>query len=298
MRILVTGAAGFLGQHITRALAPHHQVTTLDRNPGYDIQCDLLEDVPPLDEYDTVIHLAAKVGRLFGEDNPERTITENVTMACHVARACHAAGARLAYASTSEVYGDLGDIIATEYGPRVLPHNLYGLTKRQGEEIAELYAPDGLLILRFSMPYGPGHPPGRGRGALTNMLHQALHRQPIPVHRGSERSWCWVGDTAQAVRLILESGEDGAWNIGRDDNPKPMRTVAVMACNLVGAPHMLIQDADAPANQTVVKRLSTERIYDLGWRPEVSLADGMARLLEYVQQFDSDGQPAAEGVTP
>jgi UDP-glucuronate 4-epimerase len=288
MRAIVTGAEGFLGRHITRELEQAgHAVTGIDRS-----DCNLLADhavdyvrrLCLLKRADYVIHLAAKVGRLFGEVDPLRTVMDNVGMTIQVAKGARAGGARLAYASTSEVYGDLGETVAVEDGPMRLPHNAYGLSKRHGEEFAALYCPERIVCLRFSMPYGPGHPPGRGRAALTNFLWQALRRQPIPVHIGAERSWCYVGDTARAARMILEAADRdgayaGAWNVGRDDTQVALRTVAEMACDMTGADRALIQDVPAPAAQTVVKRLSTRRLFELGWRPTVELEEGMAAVL-------------------
>ena len=232
-----------------RALFKHH-----------DLRFDPLV-VARFDEHpdaDVCIHLAAKVGRLFGEDDPMETITDNVGMTALVARECGRRNIRMVYASTSEVYGDNGDVWCDEeWGPFNRPHNLYGISKLMGEKVCEHYAPNLLTVLRFSMPYGPGLPAGRGRAAIINMLHQALHRQPIPVHKGAERSWCYVGDTARAVRLIIETTGGGAFNVGRDDQRVAMSDVAREACRLTGAPFDLIQIIDAPAQQTVVKRLST-----------------------------------------
>jgi nucleoside-diphosphate-sugar epimerase len=143
------------------------------------------------------------------------------------------------------------------------------------------------------MPYGSGLPAGRGRAAIINFLYNALHGLPLTVHRDSERSWCWIGDTVRAVRLLLEQTDGGAYNIGRDDNAVPMRRVAEMACDLVGAPHSLIEEIDAPGRQTVVKRLATQKIRDLGWSPEVSLEDGMARTLDWVRELPAPLAAAA-----
>jgi nucleoside-diphosphate-sugar epimerase len=239
---------------------------------------------------DVVLHLAAKVGRLFGEEDPAETIADNAGMTALVAQACGERNVRLIYASTSEVYGDLGERVASEGGLTRLPHNIYGLSKRWGEEACRLYAPRGLTTLRFSMPYGPGHPPGRGRAALTNFLHNAMTRQPIEVHAGAERSWCWVGDTARAVRMILElehepgvNGDRGAWNVGRDDLKVPMRTVAEMACLMTDAPLSLISEIEPPSRQTVVKRLSTDKLRRIGWEPQVELGEGMERTLAWLK---------------
>lgn len=298
MKIICTGSAGFLGTHLTRELETSHTVVGVDRvHGGPDLRSsELVEQV--FDEHadaDVCVHLAAKVGRLFGEDNPIETVVDNVGMTALVARACGERNIRLCYASTSEVYGDNGETACDEHdGPFSLPHNLYGISKFHGEDVCRHYAPEGLTIFRFSMPYGPGLPAGRGRAAIVNMLHQALHRQPIPVHVGAERSWCWVGDTVRAVRTVIEHEPAGVFNVGRDDNPVPMLQVARHACRLTGAPESLIELVDAPANQTVVKRLSTDRLRDLGWSPQITLEEGMAATLEWVRSLADDGSVKQE----
>ena len=76
------------------------------------------------------------------------------------------------------------------------------------------------------------------------------------------------------------------FNVGRDDASVTMLHVAMLACELTGAPYGLIEEVDAPARQTVVKRLATEKLRSLGWQPEVELEDGMARTLEWVRGLD------------
>jgi nucleoside-diphosphate-sugar epimerase len=330
MRIVVTGGQGFIGTHLCHELHTNgHEVTSLDIKPDQQISPwrqmygrDLLGAGPGdtsmhLDEAirnldpDVVVHLAAQVGRLFGEDNIEHTIESNALMTARVARSCAAAfrRPRLVYTSTSEVYGDLGpytgweDAVGGVPANMRLPHNLYGLSKRWGEEISALYAltedtEGSLQVVRPSMPYGPGLPPGRGRAAIVNMLAQAYHREPIVVHRGAERSWCWIGDAVRGFRKIITDGAYavdadeyrrgvGCYNLGRDDASVSMRTVAEMACAVVGDrdPDELIVEVDAPARQTVVKRLSTEKVQRLGWSPEVGLFEGMTKTYEAMQRL-------------
>jgi nucleoside-diphosphate-sugar epimerase len=214
-----------------------------------------------------------------------KTIEDNAIMTAMVAKACGDRGVRMMYASTSEVYGDWGDRVCLEDAPFTkIPHNAYGLSKRWGEEACRLYAPENLTIMRFSMPYGHGLPAGRGRAALINFLYSALHLEPITVHRGSERSWCWIGDTVRATRILLEGEHKGPFNVGRDDNARSMLEVAEMACDLAGAPYDLIQLVDPPERQTVVKRLATSKIRMLGWTPRVSLEEGMERVYEWVRE--------------
>ena len=298
MRIGVTGAAGFIGGWLLNELTANgHDVVGIDRHRSDDpriVQRDLLDPTIAAGwvkwaKADVVVHLAAQVGRIFGEDDLRRTVQLNAEMTTLLAQACGDAGVRMAYASTSEIYGDHGTADCDEDAAWSLPRNLYGLTKRWGEEVCSMYAPDGLVILRPSMPYGPGAPPGRGRRAMDTMLWQAHHRMPITVHRGAERSWCWVGDTVRGIRLAIEQPDAAVFNIGRDDDPRSMFEIAQLACKLAGAPDSLIEEVDPPDRQIVVKRLVTDRLRALGWAPTVDLADGMAQVYDWVTGFDTDG---------
>jgi len=295
MKVIITGGSGFLGAHIALELErAGHEVVIFDiaLSEWHDLRYPEMVNAR-FDEHadaDRCIHLAAKVGRLFGEDDPMETVIDNVGMSALVAEACGKRKIRLVYASTSEVYGDNAESLCDEVeGPFSLPHNLYGISKFFGEDVCRHYAPNDLLVFRFSMPYGPGLPAGRGRAAIINMLHQAMHGQPIPVHRGAERSWCYVTDTVRAVRLALEAEKGGIYNVGRDDDARSMLFVAKVACALTGANESLISEVDPPVMQTVVKRLSTERIRSLGWEPEVPLLEGMRRTLEWVKMLDETG---------
>lgn len=299
MRLLVTGASGFIGTHLVMELENNlHSVVELDMQDGNLLDPHSINHWLDLTHPDVVVHLAAKVGRLFGEDDLTATILDNAAMTAIVAQACGSRGIQMVYASTSEVYGDMGEKIAYEGGICQLPHNLYGLSKRWGEEVARLYAPNGLVCLRLSMPYGPGLPAGRGRAAMINFLYNATLRETITVHRGSERSWCWVGDTVAGIAAVIEQenalhlagrplfgGPQGAgiWNIGRDDIAVSMRTVAEMACALTGASMDIIEEVDPPEMQTVVKRLSTSKLRKIGWTPKVELGEGMERTLAWIK---------------
>jgi len=291
IKVAITGVSGFVGSWLKSELEKNgYEVYGTDVNiDGRNLLDEnsfreWIDEINP----DICYHLAAQVGRIFGEKDVVHTVRHNAEMTTIIAKYCGERGIRLAYVSTSEAYGDQGETACDEYGKLTLPHNLYGLTKRWGEEAAQLFAPENLVIARLSMPYGPGVPPGKGRRAMDTMLWQAYHNIPLTVHIGAERSWCWIGDTVRALRMIIEEPTSGIYNIGRDDDPRSMLEIAQRACALANASTTLIQEIPAPGMQTVVKRLSTDRIRKLGWTPRVELEDGMELVFEWVKHFDID----------
>ena len=295
MKVLITGHEGFIGTHLSRELHNHgYTIVGHDRQAGDLSYPGVFIESVERHKPNYVVHLAAQVGRLFGERDVAHTINANATMTTLVAHACGNRKIPVLYSSTSEVYGDQGPNTCFEYSPLMPPHNLYGETKLWGERALRLYTDvEQRKIVRLSMPAGPGAPPGHGRRALDTFLWQAHHRQPITVHRGAERSWCDVRDTVRGIRLVLEHGTHETYNIGRDDRPVSMLDLAKRCCDIAGAPHTLIEEVDPPAMQTVVKRLSTVRLRGLGWEPEFELDDTIADIYEWVQRFDATGRLAA-----
>ena len=291
-KVLLTGHEGFIGKHLKAALEHEGHLVfgaDIEGHPWVDLlgQNEIKSQLDKTNP-DLVIHLAAQVGRIFGERDLRHTIEANTTMTTLLAYECGQRDIPILYTSTSEVYGDQGTATCYEDGRLFPSHNLYGLSKGWGEDALRLYAPNGLRIARLSMPYGCGAPPGVGRRAMDTFLWQAHHRMPITVHRGAERSWCHISDTVKALLLIAKQSE-GVFNVGRDDRPISMLSLAEQCCDLTGAPKSIIEEVDPPKAQTVVKRLATQKIRDLGWRPTVELDEGLPELLKWVSRFDAEG---------
>lgn len=292
----MTGNRGFIGSALVSELElAWHEVF------GFDVQNLVSEDVVApnsvqrsvnRNKIDLVVHLAAEVGKLNCERNPERAIEVNVTGTLNVAKACAKYGIPLVYVSTSEIYGDWGGTLVLEDDPPQDLSGMYAITKLAGEQVAQTYAPEGLKIIRPMMPYGPGVPPGPGRRALDNLVWQALTDQPMVVHRGAARSWCWIDDVARGMRCVIEKGEPGAYNVGRDDDEVSMTALANMIVSYVGASYASIEVVDPPARQTAVKRISCAKLLDLGWEPVVSLGHGLPLMIEWIREWSSNGSQA------
>jgi nucleoside-diphosphate-sugar epimerase len=279
MKVLVTGASGFVGGALVEELRhadAAYEVHPLGRQDGDLSHAGVADAAVAEARPGVVVHGAARIGVVRCADEPELAVRSNVLATALVARAAAASAARLVYLSTSDVYGSAA--AADEETPTA-PESLYALTKLWGEQAAALYAPERIAVLRLANPYGPGVDAGQAKGAVPTMLRQADAREPIPVFRGEARAFCWIGDVVRAIRLVLEAGADGAFNVGADGEPVALVDVARVACELTGAPHDLIEEVDPPPGR-VMTRIATERIRALGWRAEVPLDEGMRQLLD------------------
>jgi nucleoside-diphosphate-sugar epimerase len=279
MKVLVTGASGFVGRALVEELRHGeraYEVLPLGREDGDLADEGVAERAISEGRPDVVVHAAARIGVVRCEEEPELALRSNVLATIQVSRACSTHSARLAYISTTDIYGPA---VMADEETRPAPQSLYTVTKLWGEQVARLYAPDALLILRLASPYGPGVEPGQGKGALPNMLDQARRGERIPVFHGETRTWCWIGDVVRGIRLVLESGEEGVFDVGSDADPVSMIDAASLACAITGAPEELIDEIEPPPGR-VSPQISVDRLRALGWQPEVGLEDGLRLTLE------------------
>lgn len=227
-RILVTGAAGFIGSHTSqRLLARGDSVVGLDNlNDYYSVQlkedrlarlreqknfdfvkCDLadragMEALFKREQFDAVIHLAAQAGVRYSITNPHVYIDSNVTGFLHILEGCrHSNVGHLVFASTSSVYGANELQPFSEHHSVDHPMTLYAATKKANELMAHSYAHlYGMAVtgLRFFTVYGPW---GRPDMALFLFTKGILEGQPINVfnHGNMIRDFTYVDDIVSGV---------------------------------------------------------------------------------------------------
>jgi len=244
MKILVTGAAGFIGSHVAqRLLERGYEVVGLDNlNDYYDVtpQANFrfvkldLADVQGMaalfasEKFARVVHLAAQAGVRYSLEDPHAYVRSNVTGTLTVLEGCrHNAVGHLVYASTSSIYGANTNMPFSVHNIADHPLSLYASTKRANELMAHNYsALFGLPTtgLRFFTVYGPW---GRPDMALFLFTRNILEGKPIDVfnHGHHRRDFTYVDDIAEGVVRVAERPPppDPKWN---SDAPDPASSFA------------------------------------------------------------------------
>lgn len=313
MRILITGAAGFLGSHLTdRLLADGHQVIGLDNfitgnpenlahlkdNPNFSMmEQDVSTYIDVADPLDFVLHLASpaspsKLSPLGYPNLPIQTMKAGALGTHNGLGVAKKHNARFLLASTSEVYGD----------PKVHPQDesywgncdpvgvrsVYDEAKRFAEALTMAYHNFhgvNTRIVRIFNTFGPRMRLDDGR-SVPNFIQQALRKEPLTIYGTGEqtRSFCYVSDTIDGIYRLMKSEEHLPVNIGN-----PLETTvndfARTINDLTNNPSGLSINASERLGDDPERRQPdiTRAREILGWKPKVSIRDGLARTIDYMR---------------
>jgi UDP-glucuronate 4-epimerase len=297
MKYVVTGAAGFIGSHLTEALlAADHDVVAIDsfndyyepalkeeNAAGFDVaRLDLAEDELALDGFDGVFHLAGQPGvRSFGPVFDEY-VRRNLIATQRVFDSAARAGVRVVFASSSSVYGDAESYPTSEDAPPS-PISPYGITKLGCEQLAYAYTNAfGLdaVVLRYFTVYGPRQRPDMAFARIVDALARGA---PFELYGDGlqSRSFTFVADIVAATATAMERAAAGTiYNVGGGAEATMRDAIAT----LEAASGRTLELVERPAAAGDVRRTAadTTRIErDLGWRATTRLEDGLRAQWEW-----------------
>ncbi|MFB6301634.1 MAG: UDP-glucuronic acid decarboxylase family protein [Haloferacaceae archaeon] len=305
-RMLVTGAAGFLGSYLCDTLlADGHEVIGMDnrvsgRTANLDeafyhdrftyYDHDVTEFIHVDGELDAVLHLASLASPVFYRDYPIKTLKVGALGTHKTLGLAKEKDATYLFTSTSEVYGDpevnpqpedyRGNV--DPYGPR----SCYDESKRYGESLVRAYRDKHDLdvrVARIFNTYGPRMRLDDGR-VIPNFMQQALTGADLTVYGdGSQtRSFCYVDDMIGGLVALLESDVETPVNVGNPDE-RTIQELAELVIEVTDSESGITYEPLPPQDPQVRRPDISKARTELGWTPDVALRDGLRRSVDYFE---------------
>jgi dTDP-glucose 4,6-dehydratase len=320
LRLLVTGAAGFIGSNFVHGWLDRHSgghVVALDlltyagdrRNlAGLDLRLvegdiadlELVERVLAEEEIDVVVNFAAESHNSLAVLDPTRFFRTNVLGTQTLLEAARRRGlARFHHVSTCEVYGDLPLDSAetfTEESP-YRPRTPYNASKAAADHAVRAYFETygvPVTITNCSNNYGPRQFPEK---VIPLFLTNALDDRELPLYASTQnqREWLHVDDHCRAIELVLERGREGeTYNVG-SGLERSIEEIADLLLELTGKPQSLKTIVpDRPGHDRRYLLDSSKLRRELDWAPEISFEDGLRSTVEWYRTNRAWWEPLKE----
>lgn len=309
MRCLVTGCSGFIGSSLTdRLLKEGHEVVGIDnfstglrvfleqaeQSPAFTlIEADLLDKNAVTDAFkkvEVVYHLAANADVRFGTHHPHKDLEQNAIATFHVLEGMRAHGVKkIAFASTGSIYGEANVIPTPEDAPFPVQTSLYGASKLAAEGLIQAYA-EGFgfqgYIFRFVSILGERYT----HGHVFDFYKQLLSK-PDELHvlgNGQQRkSYLYIQDCIDAIFYAMQHAKNkvNVFNLGTDEYCQVNDSIGWI-CEYLGLnPRCVYSGGDRGwIGDNPFIFLDTQKIRALGWKPKLTIRDGVKQTIKYLHE--------------
>jgi UDP-glucose 4-epimerase len=308
LKAFITGGAGYIGSNLSdRLLQDGHQVTIFDNFSTGQlrfleqarssekfqlIEGDLLYEPflnQAIEDHDVVFHLAANADVRFGTEHPRRDLEQNTIVTYNVLEAMRNNGIRkIAFASTGSVYGEAIVIPTPEDAPFPIQTSLYAASKLAGEGMIAAYC-EGFgfqsWIFRFVSILGERYTHGHVFDFYRE-LKQNPSRLEILGNGKQRKSYLYIHDCIDAILLALEKSNESVnvLNLGVDGYCEVNDSIGWICEELGVSPKLEYTGGDRGwIGDNPFIFLDTSKIRDLGWKPKLSIKDGVHKTIQYLK---------------
>ena len=309
MRYFITGCAGFIGSSLTdKLLHAGHEVIGYDnfstgleefliearKSPAFTlVKADLLDKetlTTAMQGVDAVFHFAANADVRFGTDHPHRDLEQNTIATFNVLEAMRANGVkRIAFSSTGSIYGEAEVIPTPEHAPFPVQTSLYGASKLAAEGLIQAYC-EGFnfqaYIFRFVSILGERYTHGHVFDFYKQLL-QDPDKLMVLGNGKQRKSYLYIQDCLDAILFAMEKAQDkiNVFNLGTDEYCEVNNSIGWICDYLKFNPNKTYTGGERGwIGDNPFIFLDTTKIRNLGWKPKLSIQQGITQTIQYLHQ--------------